>query len=148
MAEFAAAYRKVKKLGWLTEWFITLVKEKMKLHGTRLHLFGAREKSTGDILAGLAVLDIPENRSSVHMIAFVHPRAMATSVSVGLIDCWFQHALKQGIAYLDFDLFWAPGDPRAWKGFSRFKSQFGTRFIHYPHPFLRIVSGSKEYSKP
>ncbi len=139
LAEFAAAYRKEKKLGWLTEWFITLVKDKIRYHGSLLRIFGAREKKSGEILAGLAVLDIPEQHSSVHIIAFVHPRAMMTSVSVGLIDQWFQHALKRDIYYLDFDIFWAPGDPRSWKGFSRFKSQFGTRFIYYPNPFLKLA---------
>jgi hypothetical protein len=52
-----------------------------------------------------------------------------------MIDHWFQEGIRQGFTYLDFDLFWNQGDPEAWRGFSRFKSQFGIRYIRYPQPF-------------
>ena len=139
--EFAAAYRPIKKLGWMTEFYVRDLQHKMQRHEGCVHLFGARERSTGKVLAGLAVMDIPEINCSVHVIAFIHPSAMHSSVSTGLIDHWFQHAIRAGLSFLDFDIFWAPGEPRVWKGFSRFKSQFGTRFIRYPFPLVRIVKG-------
>lgn len=137
--EFMIAYRQVKKLGWLRLFFIDHLKSRIAQHGSLMHFFVARDTSTRKIVSGLAVLDIPEIASSLHVVSFIYPEVMDSSVGVGLIDYWFQYALAHHITFLDFDLFWAPGDPREWKGFSRFKSQFGTKLIRYPHPFLKFV---------
>ena len=93
----------------------------------------------GAAIAGLAVLDIPEAKMAVHIIAFYTKAARHSPVNYGLIDHWFQDAIKKGWTYVDFDVFRGPHEPRAWEGFSRFKSQFGTRFILYPNPLFRWV---------
>jgi hypothetical protein len=143
LEDFIQAYRRGSALGWLKHFFISHLRTRNALHPSLMRIFGARDKKSGEILAGFVALDLPEVSSSLHLVSFVDRRAMDSSVGTGLIDHWFQEAIARGTRFLDFDLFWAPGDPREWKGFSRFKSQFGTKFIYYPRPFIRFVRGSK-----
>jgi len=93
----------------------------------------------GKAIAGLSILDIPEAKMSLHVIAFYTKDAKHSSANYGLIDHWFRDAIEKGWNYLDFDVFQGPTDPRSWKGFSRFKGQFGTRFILYLNPLIRFV---------
>jgi hypothetical protein len=44
-----------------------------------------------------------------------------------------------GLRVLDFGVFWAPGDPKSWMGFSQFKAQFNIHFIRYPLALARWV---------
>jgi len=143
LEEFIEAYRKCRKLMMLKEDFIKILRRKAGAHGGHVHYFIARHVDTGDIRAGLAVLDIPEAQQSVHIISFIQPDAEAWSVGFGLIDVWFKHGIDHHLRFLDFDLFWAPGDPRGWKGYSNFKRQFGVRYIRYPNPLVKFVRGSK-----
>lgn len=83
------------------------------------------------------MIDVPEASLSIHHMAFYLPTAEHYSANVGLIDAWFRHGIERRLRFLDFDAFYAPGDPRSWRGFSRFKSQFGTRFIRYPNPLVK-----------
>ncbi|MSR84870.1 class I SAM-dependent methyltransferase [Candidatus Uhrbacteria bacterium] len=140
---FISAYKHSPKLLLLKRDFIHLLKKKKRAHGDLLHLFVARERLTNQIVAGLAVLDIPEAQQSIHITAFFLPCVKHTSVNVGLMDHWFQDAIKKDLRFLDFDLFWAPGDPREWKGFSKFKSQFGTQFVRYPNPLVKFVKKNR-----
>jgi hypothetical protein len=55
------------------------------------------------------------------------------------MDEWVQHGVRTGLKYLDFDCFYYKGDPKDWRGFSKFKSQFGIHFIVYPNPLMRFV---------
>ncbi len=138
---FLAAYKTVPKLPMIKDAFIELLSRKQKAHGNLNHYFAVREKKTGEIVAGLATLDLPEARQSVHLLAFIQPCAESTSASTGLIDCWFQDAIKRGITFLDFDLFYVFGEPFSWRGFTRFKGQFGIWFVRYPNPLVRWVRG-------
>ncbi|MBM3204899.1 hypothetical protein FJZ48_02895 [Candidatus Uhrbacteria bacterium] len=141
--EFMTVYRQATRLGWLKHFFISHLKSRNTLHASLIKVFGAREKTTGKMVAGFVGMDIPEASASLHLVSFIDRAVRDSSVGTGLMDEWFQDAITRGIKYLDFDLFWAPGDPREWKGFSRFKSQFGTQFIQYPMPFIKFVRGSK-----
>ncbi len=118
--------------------FATILKEKIRSHGGRVRLIAARRPG-GVIEAGLAVIDVPEIVQSIHLMSFLHRGAEKSSAGVGLIDRWFQTSLERGVRFLDFGLFWAPGDPRSWRGFSRFKSQFGVHLIRYPRPLIRFA---------
>ena len=118
------------------------IKHRMMLsraHGDLFHLYGVVSLDTGELIAGLAVLDVPEIRVSIHVTGFILPIARHTPAGVGLINHWFCESQSRGIRFCDFDGFFAPGDPISWKGFSRFKSQFGVRFVAYPDPFWRIA---------
>jgi len=129
---FLEAYRHSPKDFLLIAMFSNLLKNKIRTHGPLLHLFGARKKNTGKIRAGLAVLDTPEIKSSLHFISFIYPDAQKESVGVGLIDRWFQHGFTNRLRFLDFGAFWAPGSTKDWIGFSNFKAQFST--ILYTRP--------------
>lgn len=144
---FLAAYRRSPKDYLLMTLFSGHLKNKMKAHGQLVHLFVTKKKGIGDIGAGLAVLDIPEIRSSLHVISFIHPDAQKYSVGVGLIDHWFKHCFASRLQFLDFGCFWAPGSPKEWIGFSNFKAQFGTRLYSRPPSVYTLVGSIKETFK-
>lgn len=114
-----------------------MLRAKAKAHGPLLRFVGSRRRG-GPIDAGLAFLQVPEARHSVHVAAFVGGAAMADSASTGLIIRWFDACRDEGVAFMDLGFFWAPGDPRDWRGFSRFKSGFGVRPVLYPPPLFRL----------
>jgi predicted O-methyltransferase YrrM len=143
-APFSNAYKRWSKFWFLNSMYVDMLRKKEERHGRRMHYLVGRKKSTGEIVAGFAFNDVPEGSQSIHVISFIRKKfARKTSVGVGLMDEWFKHAVKNNIRFLDFDLFWAPGESPTWKGFSRFKGQFVTRYIDYPRPFLRIAGKGK-----
>lgn len=115
--------------------FLKMLHGRARCHGRYLRSWVMRDVKTGQAIAGLVALDAPEAKISLHVAAFTHPDGFHRSAGIGMIDYWFQDALEQGFYFLDFDLFWNPGDPVAWQGFSRFKGQFDIHYIRYPQPF-------------
>lgn len=144
LEDFLPAYRaSTVKRGIRTLYHSTLG-EKTRRHGReRMRFFGARKRGSSEILAGFACLDIPESAQSVNVASFVAPAAETVSAGTGLIERWFLHGLERGLRFLDFDLFWSPGDPKGWIGFSRFKSQFGVRFVRHPRLLFRTAGSWK-----
>lgn len=143
MEEFITAYKKIKFDPVLKGIFISLLKKKMEKHGDLVHLFAAR-KIGGQIEAGFACVDVPEGNQSYHLIAFHSKDAKKDSIGTGLMDEWFKRSISKGYRFLDFCVFWAPGEDKKWKGFSRFKSQFGVQFIDYPKPLIKFVKANKK----
>lgn len=141
LEEFIKSYQAVPKLRFLKTNFIHTLRERKECQKDATHLFVARNQQ-GSVVAGLAVIDLKDINQSTHLMSFIHPQAESTSVGVGLIDHWFQHAISQNIRFLNFGVFWSPGDLQSWKGFSRFKSQFGIFFVHRPKPLIRFVGTS------
>jgi SAM-dependent methyltransferase len=139
LEEFVAGYHATGKLGWIRNDFIGILKRRKEGHGEDCRLFGAVDRTTGKVMAGLAVVDLPDISQSVHLIAYNHPDAEETSVGHGLIDHWFRGSVERQIRFLNFALVWAPGDPKGWRGYSRFKRQFGPFLIRYPLPLVRIA---------
>lgn len=137
--EFLQAYENVKMDWILKKLFIWLMGKKQKAHGERVHYLLAKTKDDKRPVAGFAFIDIPESRQSIHLISFIKTEAEKTSVGTGLMDAWFRYGVRTGLTYLDFDCFWYPGEPKSWRGFSRFKSQFGIHFIVYPNPLIKFV---------
>ena len=136
---YCRVYAQCGKPSSLVRSFSQLIRHKTRAHGDLFHLYGVVSLDTGELIAGLAVLDVPEIRVSIHVTGFILPIARHTPAGVGLINHWFCESQSRGIRFCDFDGFFAPGDPVSWKGFSRFKSQFGVRFVAYPDPFWRIA---------
>lgn len=143
--EFIPAFKNVKNINFfgIKTLYIELLRKEVKRHGNLIHCYLARHKATNKILAGLVVLDLPEIKQSHHLIAFLYKEAEGEGVGTGLIDYWYQHSISQGFKYHDYGLFWAPGDDRSWKGFTRYKGQFGTRYIRYQKPLVKWVWKSK-----
>ena len=142
LEEFIAAYKKAPMDPVLRVLYIDLLKSHKRAQGEHLHVVGMR-RAGGPIEAGFVHVDAPEARQSKHFISFIARSARSTSVGTGMMDNWFLHALGSGIDLLDFGVYWTKGDPRSWKGFSRFKSQFGITFVHYPYPCWRIAGSWK-----
>lgn len=143
LEEFITAYKKIKFDGILRGAFIDILKKKVQKHGKLVHLFGAR-KPGGKLEAGFACVDVPEGNQSFHCISFHSDVAREDSVGTGLMDEWFKRSISKGYRFLDFCVFWAPGEDKKWKGFSRFKSQFGVQFIDYPKPLIKFVKANKK----
>ncbi len=139
LEEYLAAYEQSGMRMGLVRAFGGSLKRRAQTHPGLTRLFAARRKSDGKMIAGLAVLDIPETKTSVHMTSFIHPDGRKTPAGTGLIEEWFRDSQQRGMRFLEFDGFWAPGDPNGWRGYSAFKSQFGVHFIRYPKPFWKII---------
>lgn len=112
-----------------------------KIHKENLHLYCAFQNKDNGIAGGLATLDLPEFNQSLHVTGFLIDTIANNSVGTGLIDHWFKESNKHNISLLNFLYFHGEGDNNSWRGFSRFKSQFGTKFITYPRPLLKIIGG-------
>lgn len=144
LKDFLTAYRKVRGLPFFMKRdYVRLIQKQKTAYGDLAHLFAAREKEKGEVIAGLMVIDLPDIKSSHHFASFILPGARKTSVGTGLIDYWFKHAVKNSLRFLNFGTIRAPGDPRSWKGFSRFKTQFGLYLIRRPYPLIKFVRGVK-----
>lgn len=139
LEEYIEAFREAKPWFHMRDLFVQAIRERLVQHPGLVRITGARDPLTKRVRAGFVYLDVPEAKSSIHLTSFYHPDEARTGVGTGLVDAWFAHAVRHGIRYLDFDLFWVRGEPREWKGFSTFKSQFGTKFVDYPLPFMKIV---------
>jgi hypothetical protein len=141
LQEFMDAYKRCKMDSVLKYLYLDLLKHK----GQRLELYALRRKAPGSsIEAGFAAVDIPEFKQSKHFASFILPSAKQDPVGIGLMDEWHRDALKKGFQYLDFGLYWAPGDPKDWRGFSRFKGQFGIWYVRYPLPMVRLIGKISE----
>lgn len=142
---FAQAYHASRKRGRSSRimWLRNL-QYHVDMHPNDVHFFGARNPASQELMAGLAIVDYPDIHQSIHMVSFIHPEAEQTSVGTGLIDRSFEHGLKNGIAFMNFGVFWQKGDPKSWKAYSRFKTQFNPYFIVYPKSFYKIVWPSRQ----
>ncbi len=138
-AEFCAAFAKARMGMGLSQIMVQLVKYKIRAHGNNIQLFAARKPGTIEILAGLAVMHIPEAATSVHLAAFHLPPARHGSIGTGLIDVWYQESIVKQIQYIDFGVVRANGEPRSWQGYSDFKSQFLTHTVFTPKSFYRFI---------
>ncbi len=121
--------------------FCGMLAEKMVGHGELVHIVGARPKESEVYEAAFACIDIPETSASLHHVSCCTPTGREVDAGTGLMAWWFVRAQQVGIHFLDFGLFWTPGEPESWQGFSRFKSQFGTQFFDYPQ-LLRSTGGN------
>jgi hypothetical protein len=137
LEEYLAAYARADQDFVMKAAFPSILRDKAAAHGNLFHLVASRRPG-GPLDAGLAYLYIPEAGTSTHVSAFMAGDGKDDSASTGLIAHWFARCAEDGIPILDFGFFWAPGDPTDWRGFSRFKAQFGVRLISYPPPLFRF----------
>lgn len=139
--KYIEAYKKIKELRSIMPRFLKRLEKKENIFSKHIDYVLAREKSTGNIFAGLATLDLPSISQSIHHGAFVDHRMPHSSAGTGLVDHWFQSCIKKNIKYLNFGVFWSPGQPKSWKGFSNFKKQFGIHMIKFPKVLFKITNG-------
>lgn len=89
----------------------------------------------GEILGGLAVMDY--GNTSVHLAAFNSADKDDRS-GTGLINHWYQYALKKGIKYLNFGHLRQSGEPKSWQGYSDFKRKFIDQEIIIENEYFRF----------
>ena len=143
LEEYVEAYARCGMRRGLVDAFTEALVRKARTHAGLIRLFGAREVVSKRMVAGLATLDVPESHQAMHVTSFIHPSARSSPAGVALVDAWFADAQARGLSFLDFDGFYALGDPVSWKGYSKFKSQFGVHFIKYPGSLVRWVPASR-----
>lgn len=135
---YIRSYETCGKGTGLIRLFSDELRRKERAHPNCLRLRLAREKGTGCIAGGFASLWIPEIRQTFHVTSFLTSAGRETSAAFGLVDDAFQIAQGRGDRIFEFDGFYAAGDPPSWKGFSRFKGQFGVFYIRWPKPLARF----------
>lgn len=135
--DYIEAFKRCGKRHSLVWIFSEEVRRKALAHGERLTLRVAKNKLTGEIVAGFASLWIPEIQQTFHVTSFITPNGQKTSAAFGLVDDCFRIAQSRGCRTLEFDGFWTKGSPNSWKGFTQFKSQFGVFFVRWPMLWVR-----------
>jgi len=139
-AEFAAAYRHSSVAKKAHDYQLDIIKRMLANHACASHmqLWGARDTTTKELVAGLAVANSPTYRSSYYQAGFILPKAHVPAME-GLIDHWFRYAKHDGLVWLMFGGFWHPGkSKKVWGGFSAFKAKFGLSYIAYPPELWRF----------
>ncbi len=137
--EFRAAYKKsltYKKIGGQQ-----LACFLAKYNPETFELIGVRNKTTGKIIAGTALLYSPTRNISMREVPFILPEARECFAMTALIDYWFARSLARGTALQYFSYFSHAGTPKSWEGFSAFKRQFGIVEVAYPPMLWRVVGG-------
>ncbi len=112
--------------------FNTLLVEKIAGHGERVGIVGARPADRTQYEAAFAYLDIPELATSTHHVSCTTALGKEANAGTGLMAWWLERLQRIGYRYADFGLFYTPGEPYSWQGFSRFKAQFCTHFHDFP----------------
>lgn len=137
--DYIMAYEKIEGFDKIRPRFIRRMRKKAAVFSSTLDYVVAKERSTGKVFGGLATLDLPSISQSIHHNAFLDHKTPHSSVGTGLVDYWFGSSIKKGIRFLNFGVFWSPGEPKSWKGFSRFKAQFGVHMIRFPRTLVRLA---------
>ncbi len=115
------------------------VRESVQRHGNLVRVFLTHSRHEPQkIVAALAVVDVPEIFTSIHLASFILPSIRKTSVGVGMICAWIESCRKKQFRFADLDIVWTPGDPNEWRGYSRFKLHFKPQLVRYPKPLFRI----------
>jgi hypothetical protein len=142
---FESSYNASKKLSQgLRNRFMAGIKAHLEISPENINIYLVKNKNTNQNIAGLIVTYYPDINQSVHRIAFMCQEAQKTSVGYGLIDKWYQDALKREIKWLSWGLVWKKGDPKEWQNFSLFKLQFGLHLVKRPREFLKITVNLKK----
>ena len=99
-------------------------------------IFWAAKKD--DVLLGTLVVYNYAPHLSHHLVCYITPEGTSVRAGTGLIDMWFQYALRHNIKYLDFGHIRQNFEPREWAGFTTFKRKFLTQEIRIPYSFLKF----------
>lgn len=139
--QFVAGYRKSCPKLSIREAFEDEIPRLQKKHGERVQLMGVVPIGQPEAtpVAGFVWMDIPEVAQSYHVTSFFDRTITDTPLTIGLMEAWYHHAVEKQISWLDFGAFWTKGEPKTWKGFSRFKGLFVSWFVKYPRTLVRFV---------
>lgn len=102
-------------------------------------IWGVLHLESGELAAGMAVMDSPAEHASYYACGFIRQEWSADPLMTGLMEHWFSESARTDIQLLHLGEFWQEGKPADWKGFSQFKSGFGARLIPYPPALVRFA---------
>lgn len=139
---FQKAYFASKKLSdFLRKAFMHAVRVHHSIHPETIDFILIKKRQNDKVVAGFITIDYPDVKQSVHTISFIVKGEKKTSVGYGLIADWYERSLRKGLSYLNYGLVYKKGDPKAWRGYSKFKRQFGLFLIKFPRPYLKLTIG-------
>lgn len=102
------------------------------------HFYGAVERATGKVIAGLMIVDDFVTKQTIHPVAFILPEAKKTQAALALMDYWFRESIQKKMSFMNLGIVWMPGDPPSWKGYSRFKMHFNPQLLVFEKPLIRF----------
>ncbi|MEI7720011.1 MAG: hypothetical protein WCI89_02270 [bacterium] len=138
---FAAGYKKSSVAKRTMGASLDSTTEKIRRGSKHVRLWGVLH--AGKVIAGMSALDSPTCSSSYYIAGFIQPEAEEVPAMIGLMHHWHTSSAQEGIAHLHFGLFWHPGQPRAWKGFSAFKRKFGLTYVAYQPALYKFMGKNK-----
>lgn len=92
----------------------------------------------GGHAAGMAWLDSPTHKASYYLIGFTYESGARSHCMTGLMREWLARSYEHGYELAHLGTFWRTGDPTEWKGFSLFKSKFGTQYVQLSAPLVQV----------
>ena len=110
--------------------------------GKNIEIRVVKKVTSKEVVAGFAMIHSPIHKASYYQSGFYIDAVKNEPVMVGLIDDWALRSKEKGFKYLHLGLFWKEGDPIEWKGFSQFKSKFGTQYVAFPPDLYRFKKGT------
>ncbi len=119
----------------------TIVKPHTQKNSEHVTLWVARRRADTKIVAGIATLDSPTGNGSYYLAGFYLREVSKIPLMTALIDNWFTVSQQKGLRFMHFGLFYQPGDPRAWKGYSNFKAKFGVQYASRPPTLYKWIRG-------
>ena len=138
--EFAALYGRSTVRKQVGSYLIHMFERKWRAHPEHISMWGARNLSTGELVAGLGVINSPTCRGSLYAVG-CKVASDESPAMVGLFDHWFEVSLANRVRFLQLGHFWIPGKPKSWKGFSTFKLKFKPTLVLHPPALYRFQCG-------
>jgi hypothetical protein len=140
--EFARAYLLSQAGRKLSDSRLQVMSRKMsgeQSHAARL--VGVRHAESGELAAGMGIIDSKTHRESLYYCGFFSERYAQDKPMTGLIDHWFESSQEKGFTRLHFGQFWIPGESPERRGFSNFKAKFGITYVVCRPPLWRLKPG-------
>lgn len=135
---FETWYRKSSAARALHSVLLHELQRRLRSRSTVVEMWCVKELSSGIYTAG-AAFEYSETHKSVYYISGYYLESTSkVQTMIGLFAFMFERAQKKGMRYMDMGVFWRPGEPKSWQGFSKFKAKFGTQFYEMPPVAMRI----------
>lgn len=108
-------------------------------HSRSVRLIAARHLPTGELVAGMGLIESASLRRSFYYCGFFRGSGAKDGAMTGLIDYWLKDCVSRGFVHAHMGQFWMPGESEDRKGFSRFKEKFGMKYATCQAPLWRLA---------
>lgn len=141
--EFVKYYKKFAKPQNTINTCIDILDKHLKVSGDKVNLFILKNKLTGDIGGGIGTVDFKDVNQSYYLIAFSDKEKAPPATGLWLLYNWFLHCKNLNIQLANLGVIYTFGQPRSWKGFSKFKMHFRPILIVYKRPLFSFTFSIK-----